>query len=519
MCNCTYHLAEAEQRFASEQEMHTLHKPEASTTILGSYHQPVQKYNSFHYPLSDNNMSPEYFGSQSTNLSFQTCNDQYFTLDSSTLSTSCLSDPHQSSDYTQGSPFSICSGHKLTEQVVLSRSENTCHGCSKVSNGRWNWSKHVVPSLDHKQLLISCARAISDGEMDTAVNLMDMLEQIVSVSGTPIQRLGAYLLEGLRARVESSGSLIYQKLRCDEPTLSELMSSMHVLYEICPYWKFAYESANAVIMEVMENEPRIHIIDFQIAQGSQWIPLIGALACRPGGSPTIRITGVDDPESVQARGGGLEIVGQRLLKVAEAWNVPFEFCDATMFGYQVKAEDLRVQVGEALAVNFPYVLHHVPDESVSTENHRDRLLRLVRGLCPKVVTLVEQESNTNTSPFYSRFLETLDYYTAMFESIDVTRPRNDKQRISAEQHCIARDIVNMVACEGAERVERHELLGKWRSRLSMAGFRQYSLSPSVICEVQNMLKEYSRNYRVEERNGALYLGWMNRAMSTSSAWR
>ncbi|XVE50989.1 hypothetical protein DITRI_Ditri02bG0001300 [Diplodiscus trichospermus] len=72
--------------------------------------------------------------------------------------------------------------------------------------------------------------------------------------------------------------------------------------------------------------------------------------------------------------------------------------------------------------------------------------RLVKNLSPKVVTLVEQESNTNTSIFFSIYLETLDYYTAMFESIVVACPRNDKQRISAEQHCVACDIVNLIAC-------------------------------------------------------------------------
>nr|CAN67260.1 hypothetical protein VITISV_039438 [Vitis vinifera] len=281
---------------------------------------------------------------------------------------------------------------------------------------------------------------------------------MVSVSGEPIQRLGAYMLEGLRARLELSGSCIYKALKCKEPTGPELLSYMHILYQICPYYKFAYMSANVVIGEAIKNEPRIHIIDFQIAQGSQWVSLIQALACRPGGAPLIRITGVDDSDSAHARGGGLHMVGLRLSKVAESCNVPFEFHAAGMSGSEVELENLRICHGEALAVNFPYMLHHMPDESVSTANHRDRLLRLIKSLQPKVVTLVEQESNTNTSAFLPRFVETLDYYTAMFESIDVARPRNDKQRINAEQHCVARDIVNIIACEGTERVERHELL-------------------------------------------------------------
>jgi len=111
--------------------------------------------------------------------------------------------------------------------------------------------------------------------------------------------------------------------------------------------------------------------------------------------------------------------------------------------------------GEALAVNFPLHLHHMPDESVNSSNHRDRLLRMVKSLSPNVVTLVEQEANTNTAPFFPRFMETLSYYTTMIESLDVTLPRDSKECVSVEKHCLARDMVNVIACEG-----RHELFGK-----------------------------------------------------------
>ncbi|KAH7545342.1 hypothetical protein FEM48_Zijuj01G0083500 [Ziziphus jujuba var. spinosa] len=507
-------------------------------------------------------MCPD-IGSRGKSVSFETYKEQYFTLESSPAtadflvcdspsavsvlsnrssfspqgSQSCLSDPHHSPDIYSGSPVSGCSvaddanefKHKLRElEITLLGPESdivdSCYCCYKresTSTARWTHSQMVemIPRLDLKEVLIHCARAVSDSDLPAAMDLMDLLGHMVSVSGDPIQRLGAYLLEGLRARLEKSGSSIYKALKCEEPTSSELLSYMSVLYQICPYWRFAYVSANVVIKEAVENEQRIHIIDFQIAQGTQWMALIQDLARRPGGPPSIRITCVDDPQSAHARGGGLRIVGEKLSRHAESWNVPFEFHGAAMCGSEVVLETLQIRPGEAIVANFPFVLHHMPDESVSTQNHRDRLLRLVKSLSPKVMTLVEQDSNTNTSPFFARFLETLDYYTAMFESIDVARPRNDKQRINAEQQCVARDIVNMIACEGPDRVERHELFGKWSVRLRMAGFTQCPLSPSVNVAIKNLLKEYNGNYRVEEKDGALYLKWKNRAMATSSAWR
>ncbi|GFQ01611.1 scarecrow-like protein 13 [Phtheirospermum japonicum] len=499
--------------------------------------------------------------SQVTEVSFQTYTEQFFTLESTPAtdypnysspsgasvssnrspfsppgSHSYASDLHHTPENTYGSPLSGSSGpedeNKLLHALWVLRHEllgpESETDDSGFYNGitsqpspftRYNKILEMAHNMDLKQLLVACAEIERQVAISAAEALMDIIEKMVSVSGEPAQRLGAYVLEGLRARLLSSGSIIYKKLKCKEPTGSELMSYMHVLYQICPYYKFAYMSANVVIGEAMENENRIHVIDFQIAQGSQWVSFIQALARRPGGPPHIRITGVDDSQSAHARGGGLEIVGKRLAQVAQSCGVRFEFHGAAMSGCEVELENLRVRPGEALAVNFPYILHHMPDESVSTTNHRDRLLRLVKSLSPKVVTLVEQESNTNTSTFFQRFCETLDYYTAMFESIDAARARDDRTRISAEEHCVARDVVNILACEGIDRVERHELFGKWRLRLTMAGFAPMQLGPSVRVAIGDMLKEYSSNYGLAESNGALYLGWKNRALATSSAWR
>ncbi|PHT82353.1 Scarecrow-like protein 5 [Capsicum annuum] len=540
--------------------MQASQRPQSSGGVHKLYHQPTAKVEQYYSPYNVVNNNSNDTSSSGTQHSYQTQNEQFFTLDSlpdagyviydsppalsvssnwSPFSPQCtqsyISDQHHSSDNTNGSPLSGCSvvndGNELKH--VLREMENNLLGpdsdidedssCSfndEVSKpSKWNRLLEIAPSLDMKELLVACAEAVSDGDFSVAEALMNVLEQKVSVSGEPMQRLSAYMLEGLRARLFSSGSIIYKKLKCNEPTSSELISYMQVLYHICPYYKFAYTSANVVIDEAMRNENRIHIIDFQIAQGSQWMFLMHNLARRPGGPPFVHITGVDDSQSAHARGGGLHLVGERLSKFAESCGVPFEFHAAGISGCEVQLENIHIRHGEALAVNFPYVLHHMPDESVTTVNHRDRLLRLVKSLSPKIVTLVEQESNTNTSAFLPRFRETMDYYTAMFESIDAARPRDDKQRISAEEHCVARDVVNIIACEGADRVERHELFGKWSMRLMMAGFTQCPLSPSVGEAITGVLKDFSPNYRLAESKGALYLGWKNRALATSSAWR
>ncbi|KAJ1700807.1 hypothetical protein LUZ63_000586 [Rhynchospora breviuscula] len=369
-----------------------------------------------------------------------------------------------------------------------------------------------------KQLLIRCAEALDEGRIGDFKMLEQETRIMVSITGDPVQRVGAYLLEGLVARHENSGNNIYRTLKCREPESKELLSYMRVLYDICPYFKFGYMAANGAIAEAVRNEDRIHIVDFQIAQGTQWITLIQALAARPGGPPHVRITGIDDPVSKFARGDGLQVVSKMLQDMSKKFNIPLEFTGLTVYASEVTPEMLNIRPGEALAVNFTLQLHHTPDESVDVNNPRDGLLRMVKSLSPKVTTIVEQESNTNTTLFLNRFMETLDYYAAMFESIDVTLPRESRERINVEQHCLAKDIVNVIACEGKERVERHELLGKWKSRLTMAGFKPFPLSTYVNSVIRKLLGCYSDKYTLVEKDGAMLLGWKNRNLISASAW-
>nr|XP_043620534.1 scarecrow-like transcription factor PAT1 [Erigeron canadensis] len=379
--------------------------------------------------------------------------------------------------------------------------------------------EEIIARGDLKEALLACAKAVAQNNTALAEKLISMLRPFVSVSGDPSQRLAAYMLEGLVARLYASGTSIYKSLKCKEPTGGELFSYMMLLYEACPYFKFGYLSANGAIAEATKNEDSIHIIDFQISQGGQWVTLIQALAARPGGPPKLRITGIDDSRNAFARGGGLNIVGQRLAKLAESCKVPFEFYGVPVSVSDIEIQHLRVQPGEALAVNCALVLHHLPDETVHPQNHRDRLIRLIKSLSPKVVTLVEQESDVNTTNFFSRFQEAFSYYSAMFDSIDATLPRDHRERINVEQHCLAGEIVNVLACEGTEREERHELLGMWRSRFAKAGFTPFPLSTYVNATIKTLLENYCDKYRLEERDGALFLGWMNRDLVSSCAWK
>ncbi|XP_073129652.1 scarecrow-like protein 1 [Henckelia pumila] len=370
-----------------------------------------------------------------------------------------------------------------------------------------------------KSLLFICADAIHGGNMEKASCIINVLRQRVSIQGDPSERIAAYMVEALAARMATSGKGLYKALKCKEAPSLERLSAMQVLFEGCPCFRFGFMVANGAILEAFKDEKRVHIVDFDVNQGSQYYSLLTSLAKVPGKRPHVRLTGVDDPESVQRTVGGLKIIGQRLELLAKDLKLSFEFHIVAAETAVVSPSMLDCQTGETLIVNFAFQLHHMPDESVSTINLRDQLLRMVKGLNPKLVTVVEQDVNTNTAPFLTRFAEAYSYYAAVFESLDAALGRDSQDRMNVEKQCLARDIINVVACEGTERIERYEVAGKWRARMSMAGFTSCPISRNVSDEIRKLIKQYSDRYKVKEEIGALHFGWEDKMLIFSSAWK
>ncbi|KAL2894146.1 Scarecrow-like protein 1 [Bienertia sinuspersici] len=422
-------------------------------------------------------------------------------------------EPSMEIDEEWGGPLrNMMMVHHSPKESTSSESSNISSVSSK--------DETLPSSVTTKELLFDCAARISEGKFEQAALMMNDLRQMVSIQGEPSQRIAAYMVEGLAARLASSGKVLYKALRCKEPPSFERLASMQVLFEVCPCFKFGFMAANEAIMEAIKYEKKVHIIDFDINQGNQYINLIRSLGMQRGNSIHLRLTGVDDPESVQRPVGGLKNIGQRLEVLAELNGLPFEFNALPTRTPLVTPEMLDCRTGEALVVNFAFLLHHLPDESVSTINLRDQLLRMVRSLNPKLVTIVEQDVNTNTTPFLSRFSEAYSYYSAVFESLDATLPRESQDRINVEKQCLARDIVNIVACEGEERIERYEVAGKWRARMQMAGFKSCLMKKNTSNMIRDLIvTQYCNKYSLNEVMDALHFGWEDKSLVVTSAWK
>ncbi|KAJ8634120.1 hypothetical protein MRB53_027456 [Persea americana] len=376
-----------------------------------------------------------------------------------------------------------------------------------------NLEQEQDSGLQLVHLLLACAEAVAKDDYLSARRFLHHLNRVVTPLGDSMQRVASCFTDALTARLTatlttSPNSSTPKSFTSLAPNSVEVLKVYQILYQACPYVKFAHFTANQAIFEAFEAEDRVHVIDLDILQGYQWPAFMQALAARPSGAPFLRITGVGSTlESVRE-------TGRRLTELAHSLHVPFEFHPIGERLEDLQPHMFHRRVGEALAVNSVCRLHHV------SGNHLGNLIAMIRDQAPNIFTLVEQEASHNGPYFLGRFLEALHYYSAIFDSLDATFPADSPERAKVEQYIFAAEIRNIVACEGAERHERHERLEKWRKIMEGKRFKGVALSANAVTQSKILLGLYPCDgYRLTEDRGCLLLGWQDRAIIAASAWR
>ncbi|KAJ8543108.1 hypothetical protein K7X08_005631 [Anisodus acutangulus] len=418
-------------------------------------------------------------------------------------------------DEDEDDTISIVTNNEWSETIqnLITPSGNQPSPASSTSS--CSSSMESPPVSSPKQSIVDASTAISEGKTNVALQILTRLGHVVNISHSTEQRLIAYMVSALRSRVNSTEY---------PPPVKELQSKEHGLssqnlYEVSPCFKLGFMAANLAIIEAVADHPsnKLHVIDFDIGQGGQqYLHLLHALATKKTDNYkpiSLKITAIT--EFIDDR---VKAIGNDLITLAKKVGVCFIFNVISCKITDLCREKLGVENDEALAVNFVYKLYRVPDESVTTENLRDELLRRVKRLSPKVVTLVEQELNANTAAFVARVKEACGYYGALLESLDATVDEMGRAKI---EEGLSRKIANSVACEGRDRVERCEVFGKWRARMSMAGFGPRPISQFIDDSLLKNLNSGPRvnpGFTVNEQSGGICFGWMRKTLTVASAW-
>ncbi|KAI5674547.1 hypothetical protein M9H77_14911 [Catharanthus roseus] len=383
----------------------------------------------------------------------------------------------------------------------------------------------VDQGLNLVHLLLACAEAVGCRDTHLADSILNQIWPSVSPLGDSLLRVSYCFAMGLKSRlsllqnVNPNGTLFALNGAGDLSLVSreEKLEAFRLLHQATPYISFGFMAANDAICQAARGKEFLHIVD--LGSGShhhlQWPSLIRNLTSRTEGPPKqVRITSIiEDQDPIP----DLEANMKGAIEEASSLGVILEFHIITgpVTPLLLTKEKLELREGDALFVNSIMHLHKFVKESRGTLKS---ILQAIKRLSPILITVVEQDANHNGPFFLGRFLESLHYYSAIFDSMEAILPRDSTHRVKIEKFHFAEEIRNIVAYEGSDRIQRHERAYQWRRQLGRAGFQAVELKS--MSQVRMMLSVYGCDgYTLATEKGCLLLGWKGRPIMLASAWQ
>lgn len=418
-----------------------------------------------------------------------------------------------------GSNEALRTGGGRIEQTKGSTKGRSRSRGAKRSSSSSSSSSTKKEVVDLRNLLVQCAQAVATYDIRTSNDLLTRIRQHSSPHGDGVERLAHFFANALEARLAGTGTTLYASFRTRRISAADILKAYQMFITACPFKKVANVFANRSIGKKAKQATRLHIIDFGILYGFQWPCLIQRLSMREGGPPKLRITGVDLPQPGLRPAERVEETGLRLEKYCQRFNVPFEYNAIAKKWDTIKPEDFKIGEDEMLVVNCMDRLANVPDETVIENSPRDAVLDLIKKIHPALYIHGVINGTYNSPFFVTRFRESLFHFSSLFDMFETNVQRESEARALFEQEILGRDALNVIACEGTERVERPETYKQWQVRNTRAGFRQLSLDREIMKRVKDKVKShYHRDFSVDEDSNWMLQGWKGRVTHALSCW-
>ncbi|CAN6325767.1 unnamed protein product, partial [Urochloa humidicola] len=373
-------------------------------------------------------------------------------------------------------------------------------------------------------------------------------------------------------RVQAANASVIQD-RCDrllgqapEPSGASIPLKQSSHHSGCPAAPPALPECTLLHLVLPELEVVVHIIDLSCSTSNprQWMKLLRDFHRRKGGPPEVHLTVVHD------NNGFLADMRVLLSKEADMLKIPFQFNSVVgrleTLDFNNLRNTLNIKYGEAIAISCLLQMHRLlvvddnmscsgisqlqkmaniaqlkkmassvysptsilnypqtPSPQCQTPKLLASFLNAVRALKPNIMLVMEQEANHNALLFCDRFVEALNYYAALFDSLHAVvaaNPRMADERARVERMILGEEIKNILVCEGVNRHERHERLSHWAMHMNRSGFDHVPLSFRAIWEGNQKLMSFGLNgCQNKVENDCLLLCWGSTHLYSISAWR
>ncbi|GMI81773.1 hypothetical protein like AT2G29060 [Hibiscus trionum] len=374
--------------------------------------------------------------------------------------------------------------------------------------------------VDLWSLLSQCAQAVAVYDQRTATELLGKIRHYSSPFGDGTERLAHYFAKGLEIRLSGTRAPLFSHISMNTTLAADVLKASILYVSVCPFRRMSNLFSNRNIAKLAEKATTVHVIDFGIAYGFQWPCLIQRLSTRKGGPPKLRITGIDFPQPGFRPAERIEATGRRLRRCCENVNVPFEFNAVAKKWETIRVEELKIERDELIVVNCMYRLRNLPDDSVMFNSPRNMVLKVIKKINPKLFIHGVVNGSYNVPFFLHRFREAFYHFSAMFDILEANVAGEDPDRLVIEREMFGRDAINVIACEGMERIDRPETYKQWQLRNQKAGFRQLPLEQKIMKRVRSVLKSnYHKDFDIEVDGQWMLQGWKGRVSHALSCWK
>ncbi|KAK8969682.1 Nodulation-signaling pathway 2 protein [Platanthera guangdongensis] len=371
-------------------------------------------------------------------------------------------------------------------------------------------------------LLMAAAEALSgvSKSRELARVILARLRELEAAAGRgAFYRLAAHFTDALTGILDGGG------YRGGEPHRpGDVLEAFQLLQDMSPYVKFGHFTANQGILEAIAGERRVHIVDYDIMEGVQWVALMQALVSKSDGlpPPRVRITAVTGAVGCGRRSvATVQDTGRRLAAFAASVGLQFSFGQCRMNdGEEFRPAAVKLVKGEAVVLNC--VLHppHLPHRNAASVGS---FLSGAASLGARVVTLVEEDGRgggATAGDFLGEFMDEMQRYSAILDSLEAGFPMQGRAREVVERVILGPRIAGAVERAYRRREEKEAAgLEQWGLRLEAAGFDMAELSFFNLCQARLLVGLFNDGYRIEEDGiNKLVLCWKSRRLFSASIW-
>ncbi|KAE8729467.1 hypothetical protein F3Y22_tig00003715pilonHSYRG00232 [Hibiscus syriacus] len=344
--------------------------------------------------------------------------------------------------------------------------------------------------MDLWSLLTQCAQSVAINVRRTANVLLEQISQHSSDTGDGTQRLAYYFANALKTRSAGLGAPSYLHLLSNKTSAADKRQSRSTSLISA----FAMGSNGLALFDVSQ-------------QGLVDLPSFVLL------EPSF-------PKQVFDLQKESKETGNRLKRFCERFNVPFEYIMIAKKWKTIWLEELKINKGEVVVVNCMYRLKNLPDDTMASTSARDTVLKLIRSINPELFIHGIESGMYNAPFFVTRFREALFHFSAKFNIFEANVSREDPGRMMFEKEVLGRDVMNVIACEGSERVERPETYKQWQARTVTAGFKQVPWDQELVKKVSNLVQcNYHRDFGLDLDGHRMLPGWKGRVIYALSCWK